>query len=257
MTGRACRITFEPPEPELLPGLEDTQDPVRTYLREMGTVRLLTREGEVALAKRIERGDMLAWKVVSRSPVIMQAVIAIAEELRERSSRTMRQIVPIDSESPSAGKAATEHTLKTIDALASMYELASKQSSKNKRRARPSRRAEARANWQLARTRVKLSQLVRTINFTSLEKKRLTGLVVARAEQELEAARKKHEPASAHTTSGLHEIGHAELKRMPSSAYAKAKPPLSRRRKSSRKRTCAWSSPLPSAIRTTAFPSSI
>ena len=206
--------SFEPPEPELLPGPEDTQDPVRTYLREMGTVRLLTREGEVALAKRIERGDLLSWKAVSRSPIAMQAVIAVGEELRS-GVRTIRQIVPLDSEAPTAGKAVTERTLRAIDALARLYELATKQSSKSKRKTRLSRRAETRANWQLARTRVKLSELVRAINFTALEKKRLTALVISHAERELAAARKKHDAAaSGHTPNGPHEVSIAELKRM-------------------------------------------
>ena len=118
------------PEPELLPGPDDTQDPVRTYLREMGTVRLLTREGEVALAKRIERGDMLAWKVASRSPLVMQATIAVAEELRS-GVRSIRQIVPLDSEAPTAGKAATERTLQAIDALARLYASGYKASRQN------------------------------------------------------------------------------------------------------------------------------
>jgi RNA polymerase primary sigma factor len=206
--------SFEPPEPELLAGPDDTQDPVRTYLREMGTVRLLTREGEVALAKRIERGDLVAWKAVSRSPVVVQAVIAIAEELRS-GARTIRQIVPLESEAPAAARVATERILEAIATLARLYELATKQASKPKRKARPSRRAQARANWQLARTRVKLSQLVRAINFTASERKRLTALVISRAERELEAARKKHDPAaSGHAPNGPQEVSIAELKRM-------------------------------------------
>jgi RNA polymerase primary sigma factor len=206
--------SFEPPEPELLPGPEDTQDPVRTYLREMGTVRLLTREGEVALAKRIERGDLLSWKAVSRSPIAVQAVIAAGEELRS-GARSIRQIVPLDSEAPSAGRAATERTLQAIDALARLYESTIKQTGKTKGKARSSHRAETRAKWQLARKRVLLSQLVRSINFTAFERKRLTGLVISHAEQELAAARKKHDAAaSAHTPSGPQEVSIAELKRM-------------------------------------------
>src|SRR5579863_3315250 len=54
---------------DLTPGaLEKTNDPVRMYLREMGTVPLLTREGEVAIAKRIERGQLLVLKTISRAP---------------------------------------------------------------------------------------------------------------------------------------------------------------------------------------------
>ncbi len=54
-------------ELDLTPGLlEKTNDPVRMYLREMGTVPLLTREGEVAIAKRIERGQLLVLKTITR-----------------------------------------------------------------------------------------------------------------------------------------------------------------------------------------------
>ena len=55
-------------ELDLTPGaLEKTNDPVRMYLREMGTVPLLTREGEVEIAKRIERGQLRVLKALSRS----------------------------------------------------------------------------------------------------------------------------------------------------------------------------------------------
>src|SRR6202790_2240833 len=55
---------------DLTPGsLEKTNDPVRMYLREMGTVPLLTREGEVTIAKRIERGQLVVMKAITRSPI--------------------------------------------------------------------------------------------------------------------------------------------------------------------------------------------
>ena len=70
-------------ELDLTPGLlEKTNDPVRMYLREMGTVPLLTREGEVAIAKRIERGQMLVLKTITRSPIVVKEMVAIAEDLR-------------------------------------------------------------------------------------------------------------------------------------------------------------------------------
>src|SRR5512140_2046093 len=57
-------------ELDLTPGaLDQTNDPVRMYLREMGTVPLLTREGEVEIAKRIERGQLRVLKAISRSPI--------------------------------------------------------------------------------------------------------------------------------------------------------------------------------------------
>ena len=59
-------------ELDLTPGaLEKTNDPVRMYLREMGTVPLLTREGEVEIAKRIERGQIRVLKALSRSPIVI------------------------------------------------------------------------------------------------------------------------------------------------------------------------------------------
>ena len=60
-------------ELDLSPGtLEKTNDPVRMYLREMGTVPLLTREGEVEIAKRIERGQLRVMKAISRSPIVIR-----------------------------------------------------------------------------------------------------------------------------------------------------------------------------------------
>jgi RNA polymerase primary sigma factor len=55
---------------------EQSSDPVRTYLREMGTVPLLTRELEVEIAKRMERGQQLVMKTISRSPLVLKEVIA-------------------------------------------------------------------------------------------------------------------------------------------------------------------------------------
>ncbi len=68
---------------DLTPGaLDKTNDPVRLYLREMGTVPLLTREGEVTIAKRIERGLLRAYRVMSRSPFAIKKVIGLGESLR-------------------------------------------------------------------------------------------------------------------------------------------------------------------------------
>src|SRR5271157_3565066 len=73
---------------DLTPGeSEGSADPVGVYLREMGKTPLLTREGEVRLAQRIERGEMRVLKGVSRSPVAWRKLISFAEGVRrgERS----------------------------------------------------------------------------------------------------------------------------------------------------------------------------
>ena len=74
-------VASEDGDLDLTPGtLEKTNDPVRMYLREMGTVPLLTREGEVAIAKRIERGQLLVLKTISRAPLILKELMQVGED---------------------------------------------------------------------------------------------------------------------------------------------------------------------------------
>ncbi|MEO5659682.1 MAG: RNA polymerase sigma factor region1.1 domain-containing protein, partial [Polaromonas sp.] len=60
-----------------------TTDPVRMYMREMGTVELLTREGEIEIAKRIEGGLMRMMEAISESPATIAEIMRLAEEIRE------------------------------------------------------------------------------------------------------------------------------------------------------------------------------
>jgi RNA polymerase primary sigma factor len=64
-----------------------TDDPVRVYLREMGSVRLLNRQGEIDLAKQMERGRLRMRKPLSRSPLVWQTVLALSEDAREGTIR--------------------------------------------------------------------------------------------------------------------------------------------------------------------------
>jgi RNA polymerase primary sigma factor len=83
-------------ELDLSPGtLEKTNDPVRMYLREMGTVPLLTREGEVEIAKRIERGQMRVMKAISRSPIVIREIVGLGEDLK-RGVRNIKEVVIFD-----------------------------------------------------------------------------------------------------------------------------------------------------------------
>src|SRR5690242_21542705 len=66
---------------EAAPESVSTDDPVRVYLREMGSVRLLTRQGEIELARRMEWGKLRARKVLSRSPLVQQMTMAIFTDL--------------------------------------------------------------------------------------------------------------------------------------------------------------------------------
>ncbi len=160
---------------DLTPGaLEKTNDPVRMYLREMGTVPLLTREGEVAIAKRIERGQLVVLKTITRSPIVLKEMLAIGEELR-KGTRSIKEIVQFDDEELTEEKIEnkTRQVLKVIDKIEKLYQLALKQAVKLDNTPKAQKRGYLRARYALARTRIQMSQLVRSIDFNLLEKKRL------------------------------------------------------------------------------------
>ena len=171
----AKELAGEEQEIDLTPGaLEKTNDPVRMYLREMGTVPLLTREGEVAIAQRIERGQMTVLKTISRSPIVLKEVLAIADDLRQ-GARSIKEIVQFDDEELTEDKieAKMKQTLKIIDKIAKLYDLALKQAAKLDKLPKSKKRSYLRAKWTLARTRVEMSRLVRSIDYNPFEKKRL------------------------------------------------------------------------------------
>ena len=152
--------------------LEKTTDPIRTYLREMGTVPLLTREGEVTIAKRLERGHLLVLKTITRAPLVMKELLQVAENLRN-GSRSIKEIVQFDDEALTEEKieAQTKETLKQIDKIAKLYLLAMKQASKLQRVPRSKKHPYLHARYALARTRVEMSNCVRKLDFNPLEKK--------------------------------------------------------------------------------------
>ena len=160
---------------DLTPGaLEKTNDPVRMYLREMGTVPLLTREGEVAIAKRIERGQLLVLKTITRSPIVLKEILGIGDDLRT-GARSIKEIVQFDDEELTEEKIAnkTKQTLKQIERVAKLYLAALKQAQKLERTPKSKKRSYLRARYTLSRTRVEMSNRVREIDFNLFERKRL------------------------------------------------------------------------------------
>ncbi len=160
---------------DLTPGsLEKTNDPVRMYLREMGTVPLLTREGEVTIAKRIERGQLVVMKSITRSPIVIKELIAVGDDLR-KGVRSIKEIVQFDDEELTEEKIAnkTKQTLRYIDKIAKLYEMALKQAAKLDKTLKSKKRSYIRAKWGVARTRVEISVAIRAIDFNPFEKKRL------------------------------------------------------------------------------------
>src|SRR5579862_3746337 len=154
--------------------LDKNNDPVRMYLREMGSVPLLKRQGEVAIAKRIERGELLVLKAISRSPIVIKELLATGEELR-KGRQSIKKIVQFDQEELTEEEIEnkTRATLRVLDKIEKFYHLAQQQAIRLERAPKSKKRVHLRARRQLARTRIQISQLVRSIEFNPAEKKRL------------------------------------------------------------------------------------
>src|ERR1043165_1781198 len=104
---------------DLTPGaLDKTNDPVRMYLREMGTVPLLTREGEVEIAKRIERGKLAVIKSISRTPTIAREIMKMGDQLKN-DERSIRELVTFVDEELTDEKIddRKKQVLRQIDAV--------------------------------------------------------------------------------------------------------------------------------------------
>ena len=179
----------------LAPRPSDTSyDPVRMYLREMGVVSLLTREREVAIAKRIERGQLLVLKTISRSPIVLKELMDVGAGLRN-GTRRIKEIVKFDEEELTADilEGRTRGTLRIIDKIEKLYAVGLKQAIRLENAPKSNRRAHLAARAQVARTRVVMSRLVRSIDFKEQEKKRLIDIMRHTVERllavEREAAR--------------------------------------------------------------------
>jgi RNA polymerase primary sigma factor len=162
--------------PELLG--DSSNDPVRTYLREMGTVPLLTRETEVVIAKRMERGQRLVLKTLSRSPLVLKELIARGAEVRSGAT-PIKTLIHFDEEELNGGgiEQKTSLTLRVIDKIRGLRDAEYKHTLKIKQTPKANRRQYLRRLNRLARIRVEMSQLVRSLDFHEREKKRLIELL--------------------------------------------------------------------------------
>jgi RNA polymerase primary sigma factor len=170
-------------ELDLTPGtLEKTNDPVRMYLREMGTVPLLTREGEVEIAKRIERGQMRVLKAISRSPIVIREVIALSDDLK-RGVRNVKEVVIFDEEEITEEilQARVRQTVGRIDTMVKHQKktalLTEKLDNPTGRDPKAKARDQRKTRWAIAREKVYVSRIVRELKYTNAERKRLLDKV--------------------------------------------------------------------------------
>jgi RNA polymerase primary sigma factor len=162
-------------ELDLTPGaLDKTNDPVRMYLREMGTVPLLTREGEVEIARRIERGKLSVIKSISRTPTIMKRVIQLGEDLKN-DQRTIRELVTFSDDELTEDKLEDRkrEVLRQIEAVKKARAFVQKTEEKLETIPKKDKRKYRRGRWKMLRSRVELSRRIRAIEFTEAVKRRL------------------------------------------------------------------------------------
>src|SRR3982074_3307239 len=187
--------------------LEKTNDPVRLYLREMGVVPLLTREGEVAIAKRIERGQLKTQKAIARSPIAVKEILKIGEEL-EAGNANIREIVVFAEQAEFAldeeVDKAEEYRAWTIEGVQNIRKLF-KQGLKEWEKLRDEQKAirgkkskkVLRLRRKVARLRLEIAQEIGRLNLTERARQRLIGSIravqkeVRDAEREVDSLNEK------------------------------------------------------------------
>jgi len=189
-------------ELDLTPGaLDKTNDPVRMYLREMGTVPLLTREGEVAIAKRIERGKLAVIKSISRTPTICKRILVIGDQLRA-GERTIRELV-IFSDEEITDEVIEDRKVDVLDQIEEVRKARTnyvKLSEKLDLVAKKDKKRYRRARIKTLRARIDVSRAIRRIEFTETMKRRLIDEVkdavdaVVRVQRDVETLERQINP---------------------------------------------------------------
>jgi RNA polymerase primary sigma factor len=174
--------------------LDKNSDPVRVYLREMGTVPLLTRQGEIEIAKRFERGHLRTLKAISRSPLAIQEVITLSSDLA-KGIRSIKGVVVFDEEeiTDEIVVARLQSTLALIKQMVGHYYKASALEEKLKSVSRTKNpKLHRRYRWRLARHKVTVSRSMRTLRYTQPERKRLIDKVTGITETMRSLDRQMH-----------------------------------------------------------------
>ena len=164
----------------LTPGAPDkTSDPVRLYLREMGTVPLLTRQGEIDIAKRFERGHLRVLKAISRCPIVIREIKTLRSDL-ESGARSIKEIV-IFNEEDVTDEIVAARAEETIGEITKMVDHANKTQKLAEKLEGISRKQNPkqyrRYLWKMSREKVAVSRIIRSFKYTHPERKRLIDRV--------------------------------------------------------------------------------
>ena len=191
---------------------DKTNDPVRMYLREMGTVPLLTREGEIELAKRNERGQWAVRKALARSPLVIREIIALGEELR-RSIASVRDVLVLPEFVITDEDFTTQldDLLQKIDEIEKHYKRSQQFRQRLQAISRSLKPKQHRGiRYALARSMVQISRIIRDIQFSTLVRRTLADRLRCAVDElkplEREIARiqrKMEEPSNGHPSRDL------------------------------------------------------
>ena len=156
--------TPEEPTPAAKPDSVTIDDPVRMYLREMGTISLLTREGEVEIAKRIESGQNEVLAAVANCSVTLQELEYLADLVKKAELTVFDFIVQVDSEDKKevSEKEETKRVMKAIRAIATQFKKVDKLQSRSE--AKLSEKMQAKVTKELEAQRSTLESMVRDLN---------------------------------------------------------------------------------------------
>src|SRR5919106_1320638 len=177
---------------------EKSADPVRVYLRQMGTVPLLTREQEVSISQRIERGQIKTHKAISRSPIAVKELIRIGDEL-QTGDLSIRDIVNFSdqadvSEAEDKADEYLQWTLEGVENIRKHFREGLKEWEKlaaeqKLTRGKPTKKL-LRLKRKVARTRLEISQEIKNLNLKESARQRLIDAIAA-AHKEVRSAERE------------------------------------------------------------------
>src|ERR1035437_874240 len=181
--------------------LDKSNDPVRLYLREMGIVPLLNREGEVTIAKRIERGQIKTHKAISRSPIAVERLLKIGEDLIAGKASIRETVVFSEQAEISIEEDKAEEylrwTLEGIESIRGHFQNALKSwvsliKEQQKAEGKKSKKL-LRLKRQTARLRLEIAQEIKHLNLTERSRQVLIAAIrkVVKEIQESERAIKR------------------------------------------------------------------
>jgi len=193
---------------------EKVNDPVRMYLREMGTVPLLTREGEVEIARRIERGQNTVLKSLARAPLVLQEIVALGDEMA-RDTLSARDIIQISDPilTDELVEEKRQECARAIEEIARHHRKIMQCRQKLQAIPRGMKPKQYRRQlWELGRLVIRTSHLVRAVRFQTPVIHHLIGRIRAAVEElkplerEVTRVQKKIETWSGARTEGIKDL---------------------------------------------------